>query len=80
MAGELERVIAVVCSVGKVSGLAPDQDFYEAGVSSISALSLLMELESQYQISIPDDEFIAARTARALHELVARLQAQATVK
>ena len=74
MSQELDRVIGVVCSIGKVQALSPDQDFYEAGVSSISALSLLMELESEYQISIPDDQFIAARTPRALHALVTGLK------
>ena len=68
--GAMDRIIQIVCEIGKVSTLSPDQDFYDAGVSSISALALLLELESAYGISIPDDEFIKARTARALHAIV----------
>lgn len=72
--GGLERVIGIVCTVGGVSEIGADQDFYEAGVSSIAALSLLMELETAFEVSIPDDAFVNARTARGLHDTVTRLR------
>lgn len=74
MADELDQVTKIICSVGKVAELSPDQDFYEAGVSSISALSLLIELESAYNVSIPDDQFVAARTGRQLHGLIEKIR------
>jgi|APFre7841882793_1041355.scaffolds.fasta_scaffold279285_1 acyl carrier protein len=71
---ELQEVIAIVCAVGGLpGGLAPDEDFYAAGFSSIRALQLLMELESRYDVSIPDDDFIAARCASDLQTLLNRL-------
>jgi len=73
MPDDLGRVISIVCTVGNVSDLSADQDFYEAGVSSISALSLLIELETAFGVSIPDDQFVAARTPRAVCAMLARL-------
>jgi len=70
----VQTVIAVICEVGGVAGLEPDQDFYEAGLTSVQALPLLMELESRFEISIPDDHFIAARSARALTDVVLRIK------
>jgi acyl carrier protein len=73
----MNDLIQILCTVGKVEKLSPDGDFYEAGVSSIAALSILMELESTYDISIPDDEFIACRTPRALQAMVMKLKGAA---
>ena len=70
MSDDLQRIVAVVCEVGKVSGIGPDDDIYDAGFSSINALQLLMELESAFEVSIPDDDFINARTSRALYAVV----------
>ncbi|MCZ2147306.1 MAG: acyl carrier protein [Bryobacterales bacterium] len=70
----LEIVTQVLCSVGGLPQLAPDQDFYDAGFTSIMALPLLMELEGQFNVTIPDDLFIGARTARSLSEVIAGLQ------
>jgi acyl carrier protein len=74
MSDDLQRIAAIVCEVGKISGIGPDDDIYDAGFSSISALELLMELESALGVSIPDDEFINARTPRALSSVVERLK------
>ena len=73
MASNINSVIEVVTRVGGIAEVAPDQDIFEAGVSSVNALELLLELESTFGVSIPDDEFVAARTPRAMHEMVNRL-------
>ena len=52
-----------------------DRDIYEAGFSSIASLELLLELESIYGVSIPDDQFVLARTPRQLRQLIANLAA-----
>jgi acyl carrier protein len=70
----LARVTTIVCAVGRLDRIGADDDFYQAGVSSISALQLLMDLEDAFGVSVPDDLFIAARTARALHAIVVGLQ------
>jgi acyl carrier protein len=76
MSPELQQVADAVCGVGKLSGLGPDQDIYDAGFSSVSALELLIELETVFGVSIPDDAFITARTVRDMFGLIQRLQGQ----
>ena len=70
----LSDVIKIIGATGNVMGLTPDQDFYDAGVTSVLALPILLELEDQFQVSIPDDLFIAARTARAMADVITKLQ------
>ena len=77
MVNEMSRVRAIICGVGKIDHIEPDDDIYDAGVSSVRALELLLELEAAFEVSIPDDLFIEARTPRALHNvLVGRQQEQ----
>ncbi|WP_210399598.1 acyl carrier protein [Isosphaera pallida] len=56
--------------LGKLESLDPSVDFYEAGFSSINALQLLTELEDRFKVTLADDDFIAARTAVALRDLI----------
>ena len=70
----LPIVIDVIREVSGISDVSPDQDFYEAGVTSVQSLPLLMELETRFEVSIPDDRFIAARTARQLSEMIDELK------
>lgn len=66
----LTTVLDVIREVGGVAGVEPDQDFYEAGVTSVLALSLLLELEDKFAVAIPDERFIAARSPRALCTMI----------
>ncbi len=77
MTPDIDSVTAVVSRVGGISDVGPDQDFFEAGVSSVDALQLLLELESTFDVTIPDEDFVAARTPRALLDLVTRLAGRA---
>ncbi len=74
---DLDSVTAVICRVGKVPTVGPDQDMFEAGVSSVDALEVLLELEITFDVSIPDNQFVRARTPRALTTLLTRLGAEA---
>ena len=49
----------MVRRVGKLQALAADEDIYDAGLSSVGALQLFPELEDQFDVSFPDDRFIA---------------------
>lgn len=51
-----------------------EEDMYQAGLTSIMVLPLLVELESSFQIMIPDAEFIEARTPSALARLIGQLR------
>jgi acyl carrier protein len=70
---DLLTISELIHQVSGVSGIGADQDFYEAGVTSVMALPLLMELEDRFGVSIPDDQFVEARTPRALHRIVSEL-------
>ena len=70
----LARVMAIVCEMGPIQDITADEDFYDAGFTSLSSLKLLLQLETEWDVSIPDEEFIVARSARSLAELVARLK------
>lgn len=70
---DLEQIVGIVRATGKLDDLRPADDFYDAGFSSINALQLLMELEAAFDITIPDDEFVAARTCTSLHAMIERL-------
>jgi acyl carrier protein len=74
MDDELNRVTDLIRRHGEIAEIGPDQDIYESGVSSAAALMLVMELETAFEVSIPDTDFIAARTPRALYDLVTRLR------
>ena len=70
----LQRVVTIVRSTGNLTAdITADDDFYDAGFSSINALQLLLELETAFDVAIPDDDFVTARTCAALHSLVQRL-------
>jgi acyl carrier protein len=66
----LDAVLNTIRDVTGVSQLLPDQDFYDAGVTSVQSLPLLLELEERFHVTIPDDQFVAARSARRLSEMI----------
>jgi len=73
MSDHLDNLDAVLNTIRDVTGVSlvlPDQDFYEAGVTSVQSLPLLLELEERFQVTIPDDQFVAARSARRLSEMI----------
>ncbi|MFN4260377.1 MAG: acyl carrier protein [Gemmataceae bacterium] len=76
---DLERITAAISEIGKIPAVAPEQDIYDAGFSSVNALQLLFELEAFGEVSIPDEEFVAARTPRQLQEMLTRLRQEQQV-
>ena len=70
---DLETIIQLVQTTGRIENISASEDFYDAGFSSINALQLLLDLEAEFDVTIPDDEFVTARTCAALEALVSRL-------
>jgi acyl carrier protein len=64
------QIAEIVCRLAKLPNLGHDVDYFNAGLASIQALELLIELESQFGVSLPDDEFAKVRTVRALSDLI----------
>jgi acyl carrier protein len=71
----LAVVIDILREISGVSDIRPEGDFYDAGVTSVQSLPLLMELETRFEVVIPDERFIAARSARQLCELIGEIRA-----
>jgi acyl carrier protein len=74
-----ERVRDVVCKVAclpaDLAAFPADADlFRDLCVDSAAALDLLMSLEDEFAVSIPDDTFGNARTLRAIARLIAQLE------
>ena len=71
---DLDRVCDVVKRIGELDAIEPDQDFYQAGIDSMRGMDIMLELESEFDLTIPDDKFVKARTPRALSDLVSQLK------
>ncbi|MGB2632693.1 MAG: acyl carrier protein [Candidatus Acidiferrum sp.] len=54
--------------------IGDDENIYEAGVTSIMVLPLLSEIEDKFGVTIPDTEFLDAKTPRALAQVVQKLR------
>ena len=74
MDSDLTRICDIVKRVGELDAIEPDQDFYAAGIDSMRGMDVMLELESEFDMTIPDDKFVKARTPRALHEMVSQLR------
>ena len=68
-------IAGLVARIANIATPAPDADMYAAGLASTDALELLVELEDSFGIAIPDERFIAARTAAELGAVVNDLRA-----
>ena len=70
----MERVIQLISEIGGIDLVAAEAGFYEAGFSSVRALELLLALETEFGVTIPDKDFVRARTPREIVALLERLQ------
>jgi acyl carrier protein len=72
------RITLVVARVAKVKDPAvieSDKDLYrDIGVKSTAALDLLLSLEEEFNVTIPDQEFGDARTVSSLASLIGGLR------
>jgi acyl carrier protein len=64
-----EKVISTLATVKRVppETIKPDSSLADLGIDSLDTFTLLFELESKFNISIPDDE---ARNIRTVNDIV----------
>ena len=75
MEDKIREIVARVAKSDDPAGLSAEADLYrDLGVKSTAALDLLLSIEEEFEVSIPDDSFADARSIRALAELVGDLQ------
>jgi acyl carrier protein len=70
----MDRVIELISQVGGVNSVVPDGSIYDAGFSSVRVLELLLALEQEFGVTIPDKDFMTARTPREIFGLIEHLQ------
>lgn len=71
---KVREVIAQVTKLADSTAIDSDKDLYrDIGVQSTAALDLLLSLEDEFAVSIPDEDFGEARTVTSLAQLIARL-------
>jgi acyl carrier protein len=69
-----EKITSIVSEIGQFTPPSSGADLYESGFTSMGALQLLVELETAFDVTIPDDQFITARSVDDLRSLIERLQ------
>lgn len=77
---ELTRITQIISQIGGLPPLGPDDNIYRAGFASMKALELLVELETQYDVAIQDDEFMKAQSPRDLAGMIASLRSGETAQ
>lgn len=75
MEDKIREIVARVAKSDDPASLAVEADiFRDIGVKSTAALDLLLSLEEEFEISIPDESFAEARSIRALTDMVQDLK------
>jgi acyl carrier protein len=77
MSQDIDKIVEIIKRVGELDALQPDQDFYHAGIDSMKGMDVMLDLENEFGVTVPDDQFVLARTPIALADLVNRLRAAA---
>jgi acyl carrier protein len=70
----LETIKEILCRLLSRDSIVDNEDIYEAGLTSIMVLPLLAEIEDTFQLTIPDDDFLQARTPLSLAQMIQRLR------
>jgi acyl carrier protein len=70
----LETIKEILGRLLNRDSIVDDEDIYEAGLTSIMVLPLLAEIEDTFQLTIPDDDFLEARTPLSLAQMIQRLR------
>jgi len=73
---DVQRIVEIIKGAGELEALDASQDFYKAGIDSMKAMDVMLQLETDFGVTIPDERFIQARTADALASLVDALRAE----
>lgn len=68
-----EKVLDLIAAVKRVprESLTPDKTFAELGLDSLDAINLIFEIESEFDISVPDEQ---ARSITSVRQLIESLQ------
>ena len=70
-----DRVLRVIAATQRlpIESVTPGKSFEELGIDSMDGVNILFALESEFDISIPDEEARGIQTVGAMIEGVRRL-------
>jgi len=68
--GVERRLADIVRRIANIETLSPEQDYFDAGLASVQALELLLEIEAEFGVNLSDDAFANVRNVRELAVLV----------
>ena len=71
---DIETLKEILCRLLGRESIVEDEDIYEAGLTSIMVLPLLVEIEDTFQLTIPDADFLNARTPSTLAQMIRQLR------
>ena len=77
MDNDIDRVRKIVATAGELDDIGPNEDLYAAGIDSIQALEIMVDLEAEFGVAVADEQFVKARTAADLLALVVGLRSGA---
>lgn len=66
----LQEILNVIRRIAQIDTIGPDTMLDEAGLTSINVVELLIELETRFKVTLPDEAFLAAKTAREIWALL----------
>jgi acyl carrier protein len=71
-----EKVISAIADLKKVSPdtIAPDASLAELEIDSLDVVTLVFELEDEFQVSVPDDKIRSVRSVRDVIDGIRLLQ------
>jgi len=76
MSDELtQNVIALIAETQRIpaESISPDSSFEELGIDSLAGMGLVFELESKFNVSIPNEEALQMRTVHSAVESLRRI-------
>jgi acyl carrier protein len=71
--GVTEKVLALVASTKRIprEKVSIESTFEELGMDSLDGINLMFEVESEFNISVPDEE---ARSIQSVRDLIEKLE------
>lgn len=71
-----EKVINAIAELKKVSPdtIAPDASLSDLEIDSLDVVTLVFELEDEFQVSVPDDKIRSVRSVRDVIDGIRHLQ------
>ena len=77
-----QKIISLLAESQKISPaeITLDASFEDLGIDSLSALNLIADLESEFNIIVPDEEAMHISSVRQMVECLQRLLAEKPVE